>query len=39
MKKCNQCGKLLKNETATHCSDTCLFMSIKKSTSVDKVNE
>jgi|TARA_B100000959_G_C14948197_1_gene610722 hypothetical protein len=34
MKKCKECGKLLKDVTATHCSDECLFKGIEKSKSL-----
>ena len=30
-KKCEVCGKKLSNDTLTHCSDKCLFESIKNS--------
>jgi len=31
VKKCENCGKVLDNYLITHCSDKCLFESIKKS--------
>jgi len=31
VKKCENCGKVLDNSLVTHCSDKCLFESIKKS--------
>ena len=31
VKKCENCGKVLDNSLITHCSDKCLFESIKKS--------
>ena len=30
-KKCKNCGKELKDPRLTHCSDKCLFESIKNS--------
>ena len=33
-KKCLICGKKLKNQDATHCSEKCLFKSIEKSKSI-----
>lgn len=30
-KQCKSCGKEIKNEYITHCSDKCIFDSIKKS--------
>jgi len=40
VKKCLMCKKELKEEDATHCSDTCLFKSIEKSKSVlSNINE
>ena len=29
-KKCENCGKELKNERQTYCSDKCIFESVKK---------
>lgn len=31
---CKECGKKLRDENATHCSDACLFESIKDSVPV-----
>jgi len=40
VKKCLMCKKELKEESATHCSDACLFKSIEKSKSViSNINE
>tara|TARA_B100001996_G_C18101162_1_gene377401 strand:- start:185 stop:337 length:153 start_codon:yes stop_codon:yes gene_type:complete len=39
MEKCKECGKVLKNSTATHCSDNCLFKGIEKSKSLVQGNE
>jgi hypothetical protein len=39
MTKCKECGKVLKNLTATHCSDECLFKGIEKSKSLVQGNE
>ncbi len=36
MKKCKGCGKILKDVTATHCSDECLFKGIEKSKSLEQ---
>ena len=33
-KKCLICGKVLKVQDATHCSEKCLFKSIEKSKSI-----
>jgi len=30
-KKCENCGKELENQRHTHCSDKCIFESIKNS--------
>jgi predicted nucleic acid-binding Zn ribbon protein len=30
-KKCETCGREIDNSEATHCSDDCLFQSIKNS--------
>jgi hypothetical protein len=38
MNKCKECGKSLKNPTATHCSDACLFKVIEKSESLVQGN-
>tara|TARA_B100000029_G_scaffold148667_1_gene143915 strand:- start:9 stop:161 length:153 start_codon:yes stop_codon:yes gene_type:complete len=38
MNKCKECGKSLKNSTATHCSDECLFKVIEKSKSLVQGN-
>jgi len=35
-KFCKKCGKLMKNITATHCSDECLLSDIKNSKSLDE---
>ena len=39
MTKCKECGKVLKNSTATHCSDEYLFKGIEKSKSLVQGNE
>ena len=39
MTRCKECGKPLKNSTATHCSDNCLFKGIEKSKSLVQGNE
>ena len=39
MTRCKECGKPLKNSTATHCSDDCLFKGIEKSKSLVQGNE
>lgn len=31
VKKCENCGRVLDNSLVTHCSDKCLFESVKKS--------
>jgi len=31
VKKCETCGKVLDSPLVTHCSDKCLFESVKKS--------
>ena len=33
-RKCLICGKVLKVQNATHCSEKCLFKSIEKSKSI-----
>ena len=32
-KWCKRCGKIMKNQEATHCSDECLLEDMKKSKS------
>jgi hypothetical protein len=39
MAKCKECGTTLKNSTATHCSDDCLFKGIEKSKSLVQGND
>lgn len=31
---CKMCGKKLKNDLMTHCSDKCLFANLRNSTSI-----
>ena len=35
-KYCKNCEKFMKNQDMTHCSDECLLLSIKDSTSLDE---
>jgi hypothetical protein len=39
MAKCKECGKILKNSIATHCSDECLFKGIQQSESLVQGNK